>query len=366
MRQKKATRASKRRARKKPEKGFKGLVNRIIRALRRNNTLTVISIVATVLVAAIPFGYTLLKDKKSIKVYIGDFEIKDDAYLALIYLYPTSEVKSSNLVGVLPITYQNNLSNNVENFFSDLSTQLEPIMNAPVLDEINTILKKAPKTEYKKIRFREKVEVLGAERYTFLKGDDAVIRYIIPNFNSQTLFETYEEFTIDTQWFDKSKKEEWGETVVRDYFTIDLFYSYKDIAKSYHSNISIGVVDVNNLDDFVSYIDSSGCFPFYANLINPESGEYVTLNKCILVVPSILYNEYTGGYNMDRQNLKVYEIEYSSKDFYYNRQLTINDGRKKKCISFPDLDVSTPNNDKLLKYVNEKTLEDMRKEQGRD
>jgi len=42
MRQKKATRASKRRARKKPEKGFKGLVNRIIRALRRNNTLTVI------------------------------------------------------------------------------------------------------------------------------------------------------------------------------------------------------------------------------------------------------------------------------------------------------------------------------------
>lgn len=73
-----------------------------------------------------------------------------------------------------------------------------------------------------------------------------------------------------------------------------------------------------------------------------------------------------GGYNMDRQNLKVYEIEYSSKDFYYNRQLTINDGRKKKCISFPDLDVSTPNNDKLLKYVNEKTLEDMRKEQGRD
>lgn len=87
MRQKKATRASKRRARKKPEKGFKGLVNRIIRALRRNNTLTVISIVATVLVAAIPFGYTLLKDKKSIKVYIGDFEIKDDAYLALIYLY---------------------------------------------------------------------------------------------------------------------------------------------------------------------------------------------------------------------------------------------------------------------------------------
>lgn len=251
-------------------------------------------------------------------------------------------------------------------FFSDLSTQLEPIMNAPVLDEINTILKKAPKTEYKKIRFREKVEVLGAERYTFLKGDDAVIRYIIPNFNSQTLFETYEEFTIDTQWFDKSKKEEWGETVVRDYFTIDLFYSYKDIAKSYHSNISIGVVDVNNLDDFVSYIDSSGCFPFYANLINPESGEYVTLNKCILVVPSILYNEYTGGYNMDKQNLKVYEIEYSSKDFYYNRQLTINDGRKKKCISFPDLDVSTPNNDKLLKYVNEKTLEDMRKEQGRD
>lgn len=107
-------------------------------------------------------------------------------------------------------------------------------------------------------------------------------------------------------------------------------------------------------------------FPFYANLINPESGECVTLNKCILVVPSILYNEDTGGYNMDRQNLKVYEIEYSSKDFYYNRQLTINDGRKKKYISFPDLDVSTPKKHELIKYVNEKTWEDMRKEQKRD
>ncbi len=358
MRQKKTTRASRRRAKKEPEKGIKGLLKRIRRALRRNNTLTVISIIVTIVVAAIPFGYTLIKDKKSIKVYIGDFEIKDDANLSLIYLYPTSEVKSSDFTGILPLTYRNNQSNNVEYFYSDVITHLEQITNTPVLDDLNAILKKTTQKKYEKPRFIENMEILEVERYTFLKDDDAVIRYVIPNFNSQTQFDVYEEFTINAQRIDNMKEERWGETVVRDYFSIDLFYSYKNISKSYHSSIAIGIVDVSNLDSLVSYIDNNGCFPFYRNLINPETGEFVILNKCLLVVPSILYDESTGIYSMDRKNLKVYEMEYNSKDFYYDRKLIINDGKKKKCIPFQNLDLSIPNEQNL----NKEALEKMRKE----
>lgn len=368
MARKKTIRAARRRVKKKPEKGIKGLLIRIKRALLRNNTLTVISIVATILVAAIPFAYTLLKDKKSIKVYIGDFEIKDDTHISLLYLYPTSEINSSDIKGILPLTYKN-ISNNVDNFYSDLTAKLREITvpsTPSKSNELNTILKKTIIRKFESPRFKKVEKLIGAERHTFYATEDkSVIRYNVSQFNSKNSLDVFEEFRIDLNRFADDEDMKPENTVVRDYFDLNINFSYKDLLKPYYSTLSLVIVDFNNLDGLINYIDEQGSFPYYSTIFDLEAGKYVSLNKCLVIVPSILYDEESENYKMDRDNMKIYEIEYNSKNYYYDRRLIINNGKKKKKMTFPDLDISKPNTMKTINYVNEKTFKIM-KERNHD
>lgn len=338
----------------KTKKGIQYWLLYLIKLLKRNTIASYLGIIATIIVGLIPFIHSLQGEKKEIKVFLGDFEIKNERSIPVLFLLPTSKI-SSNINSIpLPIKLHNCLQNNIENFQFDIRHVLEEkAYNKPQIMIPNSSIQITHKVEYKQPRFRKNYEIVSGKRQAFIWNDWAVVRHEFSEFNSLSDVIFCEEIGLDLTWQHDHIKQEDGKSTVFDLFKLYLSYSYKNMLEKYESELNIAIINLDGISSLIDFVNENGSLPFYLNKLDPKSGENLALNKWFVIVPTILYDIDSKKYILDQKNIKVYEVRYYCDEYYDNRYMIIDDGEAQRRIPFDDINHSLLRRNNIDRYVDE-------------
>ncbi|MBQ4055881.1 MAG: hypothetical protein IJD32_02120 [Bacteroidaceae bacterium] len=283
---------------------------------------------------------------KGIKIYLDEFEICNEEFYNIIYLYPTSEIKSAPLLGKIPIKLQNIGNDDIENLTFDLSTKLiEKNQGIPKIDKNpNSILKlEQPKKEYEKLRFLKECKIIGLERMNFIFKNNEFARYKISQFTSNLSIEIHEPFNIIRSTFDNIYPEDEKAAVI-DYFETELKFTYTDIPKVFSSTITITILDFNSLNDFVTYTDTLGIIPATNYKVYPENKKAIKISTFI-IIPSVIYDDKVKSYIIN--NYSFYKLKQEDNNYYHDRKLILENKKSRLEFQLSDINISRPNRSKI-------------------
>lgn len=332
------------------------LLRKICSWMKFNTITTILALILAaipIIITYFAYKYTISKDQRELNLYIDDYEIENNQNIVLLYLCSTNKVIPGQYFNLLPLSFINKQKNNIENFICDVVTDLKLNPNYGLTHDN----KRGKYSTWQRFLTNDKVwdSTLALAKRKVLKDKDKgkeVVRYIKRDFNSQSIFEINEYFRIDTTTMLQFTPLGY-ETPLKEKFTIELSYIYKDIDKSFFSSFSIGILDFNNLEELINFIDEEGVYPLNPKRYSGKHKTPINADSYFVMIPKKEWDPIKNGYYFKTTKMETYRLEYSNKDFYTKRRLKVFDKNKNMIqnIKFKDIDKSHPNMEKALDII---------------
>lgn len=322
-------------------KGFKQIVSKLLQKISQYSFVSMLIAALSLIVGVLGYLYNVHKDKRDFEFSLQNFPLENDKEVHAIYLCPILNNSNHSPQGSIPFKVTNTYSKTLESLIVQIETDFGSMQ---YFNKNNKAFQ----------RFEKEISNFapGADRYYQLTSVEEILQYTLKELHPNLSFNIDEilrfnprgitEMGIDETW-----------TCLYDLFALVINIGYKDSENIYTSKLNLGIANMRDLKQFVQYVNTSGTFPC-SSYIEPEKVEIDYNPEIFLLQPRLKLNPENSSSGLT--DIEVYKISYHTKNFYFNRRLTIYDSRgNKQTVSFKDLDRKYP-----ITYYIDKALKELK------